>query len=368
MSGVAPDDVVTTAVAAGTAAAAGAVEAGSAETSGDVLVLRALGLGDALTGVAALRGVRRAWPNRRLWLAGPVGIGTWLRDLGVVDEVVPAAGLEPLTLPPELAGGGHLAVNLHGRGPQSHAVLAATRPSRLVAFAAEGFPDGPVWRADEHEVDRWCRLVSWAGGDCGREDLRLTLPPGGADDDAGAVLLHPGASSGSRRWPPDRWSAVAAALASEGRRVLVTGGPDEVDLATRVVTDARSQLTGDSAPAAHLIETRAGTLTIPALANLVAHAALLICGDTGVAHLATALGTPSVLLFGPTPPQHWGPAIDEHLHTVLWHGDPSRGGDPHGGCTDANLAAVTVDEAVAGALPLAERSREHAQRSHVLRG
>ncbi|WP_263729516.1 glycosyltransferase family 9 protein [Cellulomonas sp. SG140] len=279
-----------------------------------------------------------------------MGIGTWLRDLGVVDEVVPATGLDPLVLPPELAGGGHLAVNLHGRGPQSHAVLAATRPSRLVAFAADGFPDGPVWRADEHEVDRWCRLVSWAGGECGREDLRLTLPPGGTDDDAGAVLLHPGASSGSRRWPPDRWSAVAAALASEGRRVLVTGGPDEVDLATGVVTDARSQLTGDSAPAAHLIETRAGTLTIPALADLVASAALLICGDTGVAHLATALGTPSVLLFGPTPPQQWGPAIDEQIHTVLWHGDPTNPGDPHADQIDTGLESISRAETLATAL------------------
>lgn len=347
MSGVAPDDVVTTAVAAGTAGASGSVEGGPAGESGDVLVLRALGLGDALTGVAALRGVRRAWPNRRLWLAGPVGIGTWLRDLGVVDEVVPAAGLDPLVLPPELAGGGHLAVNLHGRGPQSHAVLAATRPSRLVGFAAEGFPDGPVWRADEHEVDRWCRLVTWAGGECGRDDLRLTLPPGPDGADAGAVLLHPGASSGSRRWPPDRWSAVAAALASEGRRVLVTGGPDEVDLARRVVTDARPQLTGDSARAAHLVETRAGTLTIPALADLVAHAALLICGDTGVAHLATALGTPSVLLFGPTPPQHWGPAIDQHLHTVLWRGDQTRPGDPHSSGTDPALADIRAEEVLA---------------------
>ena len=57
---------------------------------GDVLVLRALGLGDALTGVAALRGVRRAWPGRRLVLAGPEGIGGWFVRLGLVDAVVAA--------------------------------------------------------------------------------------------------------------------------------------------------------------------------------------------------------------------------------------------------------------------------------------
>ncbi|OZB48626.1 MAG: hypothetical protein B7X40_06775, partial [Cellulomonas sp. 14-74-6] len=333
---------MTTAAAAGTAAGAGPVEAGSAESSGDVLVLRALGLGDALTGVAALRGVRRAWPDRRLWLAGPVGIGSWLRDLGVVDEVVPAAGLDPLVLPPELAAGGHIAVNLHGRGPQSHEVLAATRPSRLVAFAAEGFPDGPVWRADEHEVDRWCRLVTWAGGECGRKDLRLTLPESSTakptasapeDGEAAPVLLHPGAASGARRWPADRWSAVAASLASDGRHVIVTGGPDEIDLAARVVTDAQSQLPNGSS-AADQIETRAGTLTIPALAELVARAALLICGDTGVAHLATALGSPSVLLFGPTPPQLWGPAIEQNIHPVLWRGAPTRLSDPHASDTN----------------------------------
>src|SRR5699024_1152963 len=97
---------------------------------GDVLVLRALGLGDALAGVAALRGVRRACPGRRLVLAAPTGIGGWLRDLGVVDAVIDATGLdEPLAV----SGGGHPAVNLHGRGPRSHRRLQETNPAALVA-------------------------------------------------------------------------------------------------------------------------------------------------------------------------------------------------------------------------------------------
>ena len=65
-----------------------------------VLVLRALGLGDALTAVPALRGIRRAWPDRWILLAGDAGIGAWLRELGLVDEVLPAAALEPLDWPP----------------------------------------------------------------------------------------------------------------------------------------------------------------------------------------------------------------------------------------------------------------------------
>jgi len=308
-----------------------------------VLALRALGLGDALTGVPALRGLRRAFPDHRLVLAAPAGVGGWLRDLGVVDDVLPTAGLAPL----RWAGpGGHVAVNLHGRGPQSHQLLQATRPDRLVAFAAPAAGhDGPAWRPDEHEVDRWCRLVRSAGGACEREDLRLDVGPdhepagtGTAGTRAtGAVVLHPGAASGSRRWPVDRWAAVAAWLVDRGSDVAVTGGPDEVDLATRVVAGlppARARVLS-------------GTLDLPGLAATVASARLLVCGDTGVAHVGTAVGTPSVLLFGPTPPQWWGPAIDVDRHTVLWHGDPARPGDPHGDDVDPALAAITTDEVVA---------------------
>lgn len=298
-----------------------------------VLALRALGLGDALTGVPALRGLRRAFPGHRLVLAAPPGVGGWLRDLGVVDDVLPAAGLAPL---PWAGPGGHVAVNLHGRGPQSHRLLAATGPARLVGFGApDAGHDGPPWRADEHEVDRWCRLVRSAGGACGREDLRLAVPtapdPGGGAD---VVVLHPGAASGSRRWPADRWAAVAAWLVDRGADVVVTGGPDEVDLARRVVT-------GLPPSRARSV---AGTLDLPGLAATVASARLLVCGDTGVAHVATAVGTASVLLFGPTPPRWWGPAVDTDRHTVLWHGDPDRPGDPHGDDVDPALAAVTTEE------------------------
>jgi ADP-heptose:LPS heptosyltransferase len=75
-----------------------------------------------------------------------------------------------------------------------------------------------------------------------------------------------------------------------------------------------------------------------------------VSGDTGVAHVATAYGTPSVLLFGPTPPDHWGPRIDSHLHRVLHRpepGDPP--GDPHGHTTDIRLRRIAVEDVLAEA-------------------
>jgi ADP-heptose:LPS heptosyltransferase len=85
------------------------------------------------------------------------------------------------------------------------------------------------------------------------------------------------------------------------------------------------------------------------LADVVGRAALMVSGDTGVAHLATAFGTRSVLLFGPTPPASWGPAIDRDLHTVLWHGQQAAPGDPHGTRIDPALDAITVGEVLAAA-------------------
>ncbi|MDI3330870.1 MAG: glycosyltransferase family 9 protein [Micrococcus sp.] len=307
----------------------------------DVLVLRALGLGDALTAVAALRGLRRLAPDRRLVLAGPPGTGHLLRALGVVDEVLPLAGLVSLPAVPA----GMTAVNLHGRGPASHRLLQAARPQRLIAFASpEARHDGPAWRADEHEVDRWCRLVRHAGADCSRADLRLR-PRAEADADraarsgAGAVVLHPGAASAARHWPVDRWRQVASALAADGHAVLVTGSAAEAGLGRAV---ARG-LAG--------VEDRTGHHTLDGLSALVRDADLVLSADTGVAHLATGWCVPSVVLFGPVPPARWGPAIDPDLHEVLWHGDPEAGswGDPHADRLDPLLGRVSVDEVLAAA-------------------
>ena len=313
----------------------------------DVLVLRALGLGDLLAGVAPLRGVRRRWPDRRLVLAAPAGIGGFLQRRGIVDAVCVTPGLVPVPYD----GSGHVAVDLHGRGPASQELLLATDPRHLLAFASAAtgnvaFPNGPPWWLDEHEVTRWCRLLAWdgagsAGVACGPEDLRLRPRP--ARPGEGPVVLHPGAGSVARRWPVDRWAAVGRALAAAGHPVVVTGSADEASACAQVAAGV---------PGA---QDRCGRLDLDGLATAVGDARLVLSGDTGTAHLATALGVPSVTLFGPTPPRWWGPALDPDLHTVLWHGDPAATdyvGDPHGTTLDPTLGRITVEEVVAAALGL----------------
>ena len=298
-----------------------------------LVVLRALGLGDLLTAVPALRGLAGAFPHHRRLLAAPRVLAPLARLTGAVDDVVDTAALAPL----RLATVPDVAVNLHGGGPQSHRVLLATRPRRLIAFAhpaVAGTAGAPRWDPEEHEVVRWCRLLGAHGIAADPERLDLAPPPVTPPPAArGATLIHPGAASAARRWPAERWAAVARAETRAGRRVLVTAGSDETGLARRVAGEA-----GLAAAAVH-----AGP-GLPMLAALVAVAGRVVVGDTGVAHLATALGTPSVVLFGPTPPARWGPPPGRRQHRVLWAG---RQGDPHGAAPDAGLLAITVDEVVA---------------------
>lgn len=276
-----------------------------------VLVLRALGLGDALTGVPALLGLRRRWPAARLTLACPAPLGAWLRGLGLIDAVLPSIELNPLPRPEERVD---LAVDLHGRGPESQRLLLALDPGALLAFRcpAAGVLTGPVWRPDEHEVDRWIRLVRSVGAPCDPSDLRLRsrgAAPGSHHPAraAGPIVIHPGAAFGSRRWPADRWARVAGVLARD-HDVVVTGTGGEAAACAAVTEGARNVRVRDLC----------GALDLAALTALVAGARLVLSADTGVAHLATALAVPSVTLFGPVSPALWGPRIDPHLHVALW--------------------------------------------------
>ena len=291
------------------------------------VALRPLGLGDLLTGVPAIRAMRTAVPHHRLVLATTAALAPIAGLIEAVDEVLPARELEPLDWtgpPPELA------VDLHGKGPASHVVVADLQPGRLLTFGSPGYP-GPRWYPDEHEVRRWCRLVS-EGLDVPADPDALDLavpavPPLVAD----ASVVHPGAAFPARRWPAQRFAAVARHLAGAGHDVRITGGPAEVELARSVAAAAGL---GDDA----VLAGRTSTLE---LAAVVAAARVVVSGDTGVAHLATAYRRPSVVLFGPVSPQLWGPPRRPQ-HVVLWHGDGT--GDPWGTELDPALARITVDE------------------------
>jgi ADP-heptose:LPS heptosyltransferase len=298
-----------------------------------VVALRALGLGDLLTGVPALRALARGYPDHEVVLVAPRSLAPLARHARAADRIVVADGIPaPGTLPDGLLGAA-VAVNLHGRGPSSHRGLLATRPQRLIAFAnTVAGVEGPQWKPQEHEVHRWCRLLAESGVAADPEDLDVE-PPGSPSVrvKAGTTVIHPGAGSPSRRWPPSRWAQVAAHEAATGRAVLLTGSATERSLAESVAREA------GLAPESVV----AGRTDALKLASLVGAAGRVVSTDTGIAHLATALRTPSVVLFGPTSPAEWGPPPSRSWHRVLWLG---RTGDPHARRPDPGLLAISVAE------------------------
>ncbi|MEV6612351.1 glycosyltransferase family 9 protein [Streptomyces sp. NPDC051051] len=157
----------------------------------------------------------------------------------------------------------------HRRLPGRHEAEAA-----LDTAAALGFPLPP--------------------GDDGR--LRVLPPPDtvALTGNGPYVVVHPGASAPARTWSPDRCAEAVALLADAGHRVVVTGGPDERDLTRWVGGGTAVDLGGRTEPRT--------------LAGVLRSADVVVCGNTGPAHLAAAVGTPVVSLFAPVvPAERWGP-------------------------------------------------------------
>ncbi|MHA6792132.1 glycosyltransferase family 9 protein [Pseudonocardia bannensis] len=304
----------------------------------DLLVLRALNLGDLLVAVPALRALRRARPDHHLVLATRPELAPVAALTGAVDELLPTDGPAALRwtrpVPPKLA------VNLHGTGPQSHRALDGVRPGQRIAFRGAGW-DGPEWNdvagRHPHERERWCALLAESGIPADPADLTLPAPPPSGWTATPPVLVHPGARYGAKRWPADRFAAVTAELEGAGRPVLLTGSADERPL-------VRAVAAGAGLPQQRVL---AGRTDLARLCALVAGAALVVSGDTGIAHLASAFGTPSVVLFGPVDPAQWGPP-GNGPHRVLTDAGARRG-DPFAADPDPALLSIDVEDVLRAA-------------------
>ncbi len=184
------------------------------------------------------------------------------------------------------------------------------------------------------------------------ENLSMTLPllprDSSADEQAAQlpqpfVLLSPGAGWGAKRWPAERYGAVARNLANAGLSVIINSGPAEDHLA-RAIVDSSNGI-AQVLPA-----------DMAAMAGLIAvtrRASLVIAGDTGPLHLACALNTPVVGIFGPTDPARNGPfhcrsRVLRHPESVRDH---TRRAEP-----EAGLLTITPEAVTASALELLQEA------------
>ena len=162
------------------------------------------------------------------------------------------------------------------------------------------------------------------------------------------VVVHPGASVAARQLPPAPTAGAVRHLTAQGRRVVVTGGPGEAHLTATVA----------AAGAPDLVEDLTGTTDLAGLGHLLAGADAVVCGNTGPAHLAAAVGTPVVEAFAPVVPAHrWRPWGVPHV--LLGHQDIACAGCRARVCPHAGqpcLASFTAEAVVAAVGRLAPRT------------
>jgi heptosyltransferase-1 len=153
-----------------------------------------------------------------------------------------------------------------------------------------------------------------------------------------AVLINPGAGWGAKRWPVERYAAVAQGLIGRGLRVLVNAGPGEEPLA-----DAIAEQAGGAATPL--------TCTLAQLIALTRRVALAVAGDTGPLHLACALGRPVVGIYGPTDPSRNGPFGTRFkvLRSPESRRDHTRRAEP-----EAGLLTITPEQVLRAADELLE--------------
>jgi ADP-heptose:LPS heptosyltransferase len=307
-----------------------------------IAVFRALMLGDMLCAVPALRALRGAFPGAAItWIGLEPTRAMAARLDHLVDDFIalpgypglPEVPVDRAALPGFFAEARSrrfdLALQMHGSGAIVNPLVAA-----LGARHSAGFfdADAPIPRRDEslfarwpsagHEITRMLALTDHL--DLPRRGCEPEFPVAAADRDALAatwpasadsspyVCVHAGAQLPSRRWPIERFAAVADALAASGRTVVLTGSAGEAAIVDALMQRMRRR-------AVNL----AGRTTLGALGALIEGAAAIVCNDTSVSHIAAALACPSVVISCGADASRWAP-LDTDRHRVLWQAMPCR--------------------------------------------
>jgi heptosyltransferase I len=283
-----------------------------------VLLVKLGALGDIVHAIPVAAALRRALPSARLdWLVSPRHRAI-LDLVPVVDRRLEMPDSRMLGVVRELRRNGY-DVALDLQGLMKSAFLArASGAKRVIGFAprytreplsrlfySETYDPGGagMYHEDEtHVVLTNLGLLEPLGIRCAAPEFPIDVPSSAVakqvvDATSGRyAILNVGAAWPNKRWMPSRFGAVAAGLlAQHGLRSVVVWGPGEEQL-------ARDAAAASSGAATVLPET-----SIADIAALARGASLFVSGDTGPAHLAAAVGTPIVGIFGPTRPSRNGP-------------------------------------------------------------
>ena len=313
-------------------------------TAERILIIDLAGAGDLILATPALRAVRAHWPDSHVavlvglhaahildhcpyvddqWvLASPrAGFGWWL-SVGWDQAILQQLRAQRFTL----------ALNMHDSASWPGSMRMAyylrhMRPERSIGYTHEGrgwcysqaVPQTRAEMEQTHEAMRALRIAQAAGcppvelrprlwvGEDERAQITGRLRAWGCSAAAPLIILNPGASHPAKRWPVERFAALAQWLASRARGPMLVVG-DLHD--QRIARALAARLPG-------AVIDITGHTTVRELLTLISVAALIVTNDTGTMHMAAALGTPLVALIGPTNLARFAPLGDPARQRVL---------------------------------------------------
>jgi lipopolysaccharide heptosyltransferase II len=323
------------------------VESRTWEAAQNLLCVRLDSLGDVLMSTPAIRALKEAQPGRRVTLLTSPSGSAAATLVPEIDEVIvydapwmkPGAPAGP---PLEDMGSGVAAAReyamverlrnsnfdaaiiftVYSQNPLPAAFLCylAGIPLRLAHCRENPYQLLTNWVKDvepgqdiRHEVRRQLDLVATVDAKVADERISVHVPEDAAEKIAGIVtaagldldrpwfVLHPGATAASRRYPPHQYAVVVRRLIEEsGAQAVLTGSTGEIEL----IDEIRSRAHSDGRPSDARVISLAGLLELTELAALLQLAPVLISNNTGPVHVAAGLGTPTVVLYALTNPQH----------------------------------------------------------------
>jgi heptosyltransferase-2 len=301
-----------------------------------LLVAQTAYVGDVVLTTPLLRELHRLQPEAEIHvLATPAGCSV-LEGQPHVDGVRPFAksrmlsgqGLLDLArTATELRRGDYEVALAAQRSFRTGLILSLARIPLRIGFAGApgewAYHRQVPWRARHHATRRYLDLCAPLGGDpegadprpslvvqpAARETIRRRLEDQGIAPGKAWVCVAPGSARATKRWTPQGFARVVAALAAKGVAPVLVGNGEELRLCREVRDEAR---------AGHVL---AGETSLPELIALVAGARALVGNDSAPAHIASALGVPVVAVFGPTSPDSGlaprGPATRIVEHRAL---------------------------------------------------
>lgn len=310
-----------------------------------IFVFARTGIGDIVYTIPALGALRRRFPEAHITIEAGERGHSLLRYCPYVDEVW-------VRVRPRGLRGKLLSIWNLWRGKFDRAVILDRSDEKTLHTFLARIPErygvrkrlfgrlltaSVTWDPDAHDMnDHFRKVVELLG--CDVSDWKLELFPdpkayqslpqklahAGWRGERPLVGVNPGASAPERQWLPARYAQVADALQKQSVRVVMLGGVGDIPLTDAVLKAMRTEPL-----------TLTGKLTLDELIVAISGLDALISGDTGPAHLAAAVGTPVVGLYGATSARRYAPIGDKHI--II---DKSDTGMP----PQARMHAIQVDE------------------------